>query len=423
MKRFILMLCVFSLTAPQAVSASQLDAGITKAFDRLAEAYNKQYPAGGMKKGLAVLPLEEKSELAKSKGLGTTVREIVSRQAVKSSVFYLIDRDALEASLKEAKLSMLGLVDDNSITEAGKLIGVQVFVTGSISEAGGSFSISLKLVDSQTGRVVAMESVDISKKKLLEIRKELAFQTIEQYGLGINMQISRMFMDAPYAPDISMLTDVYVNYRPFLWLNFKAGVTTMTLEFGKEGLSTDKIFPELSDDAVGGNSQSIYGGMTSIRETTFLIGADYNWIVTEWLNFAFGISFNLFERPQMRQIFDGSYTDINEDGTLDTGEETQTGFKCIHHFESVNLVRFEFKPQIIIIPRLTLGFVAGYILANDLKVEYSEIGNDMYSQKYSDSSIDKYFGISNKNFMDGKNVEDIKFNGAWYLGMNVNFFF
>jgi TolB-like protein len=408
---------------PGAVRAAQLDEGITKAFDRLAEAYNKQYPAGGMKKGLAVLPLEEKSELAKSKGLGTTVREIVSRQAVKSAVFYLIDRDALEASMKEAKLSMLGLVDDSSITEAGKLIGVQVFVIGSISEAGGGFSISLKLVDSQTGRVVAMESVEISEKKLLEIRKELAFQTIEQYGLGINMQTSWMFMDAPETPASSMLTDVYVNYRPFLWLNFKAGVTTMTLEFEKNDFPAYKVFPELQGETT--TSLNIYGGRTAIRETTFLMGADYNWVVTEWLNFAFGVTINMFERPQMRQIFDRSFIDIDENGVLagDGSEESQTGFKCIHHFESVGLVRFEFKPQIIIIPRLTLGLVAGYILANDLKVEYSEIGNDYYSQGYGDGTIDKYFGISDKNFMDGKNVEEIKFNGAWYIGMNVNFFF
>lgn len=423
-KKLFFIFTIAALTLPVNLYPAQMDTAIAKAFEKLVESYNKQYPAGGMKKGLAVLPIEEKTETAKSKALGTTVREIVAKHAVNSRIFYLVDRDTLEQSLEEMKISMTGLVDDASITRAGKLIGVQVFITGTIAEIGSNFNISLRMVDAETGKVVAMETIEIPGEKLLAIRKELAYETIEQYGLGINLQTAWMFVDAPETPSMAMITDIYVNYRPFLWLNFKAGATILNLEFDQGKMRSENVFPLLADDAIPYHDLGLNSGRAGISETTFLFGVDYNLVITEWLNLAFGATFNHFETPMLNQILKEGFVDTNLNGAFDSSDDLyRTGFRCIHHFNSVDMIRFEFKPQVIIIPRLTLGLAFGYTLATKFKTDYSEIGDEIYSAETQSGPIPKYFGMSTNNFLGGKNVEDIKLNGSYYLGMNVNFFF
>ena len=251
------------------------------------------------------------------------------------------------------------------------------------------------------------------------------YETIEQYALGINFQVAVPFIDAPAPlPLGSFIMDAYVNYRPFLWLNFKLGVTNLVLSFEGTGMKVSEVFPDLAGEPIGNEGIDFFNDRAEISETTFMIGVDYNWVVTEWLNLAFGITLNHFERPMMTQIYGRGFVDLNNNGNYDALEDYETMFKCIHHFSSVDMIRFEFKPQIIVIPRLTLGLVAGYTLASKLKVEYAEIGDEVYSSVgESEDSVKKYFNISRKNFVNGKNVEDIKLNGMWYLGLNVNFFF
>lgn len=171
MKKLIVLFAAAAILLPSLSYSAQLDRSIEKSFEKLADAYNKQYPAAGMKKGLAVLPVKEETVNAKSKALGTTVRELVSKQVLNSRIFYLIDRDTLEQSLKEAELSMTGLVDDASITSAGKLIGVEVFITGSITEVNGNYSITLRMIDSETGKVVAMETATVPVEKMYAIKR------------------------------------------------------------------------------------------------------------------------------------------------------------------------------------------------------------------------------------------------------------
>ena len=344
MQKNILSLFVFiSLSLPGALYSAPMDAVIAGAFEKLVESYNKQYPAGGMKKGLAVLPIEEKTDGAKSKGLGTTVREIVAKHAVNSRIFYLVDRDTLEESLKEMKISMTGLVDDASITQAGKMIGVQVFITGTIAEIGSDFSISLRMVDAETGKVVSMETIAVPGAKLLAIKKDLAYETIEQYGLGVNLQTGWLFIDAPVTPSTSMLTDIFVNYRPFLWLNFKAGATILNLEFDQGTIKPEKVFPLLADDTLSTSQLGLNSGRAVISETTFLFGVDYNLVLTEWFNLAFGVTFNHFETPTMNQIYKEGFADTNLDGVYNYPDDLyRTGFRCIHHFWSVDMLRFEF---------------------------------------------------------------------------------
>jgi len=102
------------------------------------------------------LNLMRSQKKQKKTGLGNTVREVISRRVITSAVFYLIDRDNLQATLKEMELSLTGLVKDDEILRVGKLAGVQVFIAGSISELKDNFVINTKIIDCETGEIVGV---------------------------------------------------------------------------------------------------------------------------------------------------------------------------------------------------------------------------------------------------------------------------
>ncbi len=191
------------------------------------------------------MPFTELGKKAREKELGNTVREIFSQNVVNSQVFYLIDRDTLDASVRELRLSMTGLISEESVIRAGRLANAQVFLAGTISEIQDRFMLSVKLIDAETGKVLSQETAEIRQKELIDVKHEIAFAYMAKHGIGINFQYSMGFIDSP-ADYLLQYADVFMNYRPYLWLNFKLGVTFMDLGFsGKKNITAQKVFPGL----------------------------------------------------------------------------------------------------------------------------------------------------------------------------------
>ena len=117
----------------------------------------------------AVLPL---SDYPTVPGSGIQVADILSMKLL-SSPLTIIDRNQSAQMLSEQKMSMIGIVDDNTAIDVGKLLGVQALLTGSINEYGtttvdiqmvqgaapapmdiSAAGITLKLIDCETGQVI-----------------------------------------------------------------------------------------------------------------------------------------------------------------------------------------------------------------------------------------------------------------------------
>lgn len=126
-----LIICTCFASAARALS---IDALAGKSMENITAEYTKKYPATGMKKGLCVLPLSEDSPAARERGIGTTMREILSGTVNNSQVFFLVDRDTLANRMKEMQLSMAGITDEAGMVSAGRQAGVSVFLSGSITE-------------------------------------------------------------------------------------------------------------------------------------------------------------------------------------------------------------------------------------------------------------------------------------------------
>lgn len=69
-------------------------------------------------------------------GGAAAMQDVFVTELVKSGKFRVIDREQLAALMDEKNLSLAGDVDPKTAIKAGKLIGVQYFLTGAVTEYG-----------------------------------------------------------------------------------------------------------------------------------------------------------------------------------------------------------------------------------------------------------------------------------------------
>ncbi|MCP4132185.1 MAG: hypothetical protein GY754_14535 [bacterium] len=414
--------------------ADAVDSKMQMIFTVLVNKYSQEQPPGPIKKGLSVLEFKEESDDAIGYGIGNTIREVLARKVVTSRNFYLIDQDTVEKSLKEIELSQSGLVDDSQVVEAGKRIGVEVFITGSVSELNDNFVISVKIIDVASGKVIALEQAVIPKKELMDKRKKFAFENIEQYGLGINFQFSYAFLIKSPRNDYTLfVADTFLNYRPFLWLNVKMGVSYLALNYPRLATAAYTVYPDLRTRATAlGTSVyetwEIQANDTSMNMVGPYIGADYNWTPSPYFTVGVGVAVNYLPNPVMIQKFDDGLTYTASPAAINRSG----GFEIEQEFESTFNVRLELKPQYFFSPRMTVGLYLAYIFSPDLSLSKTTIDNDLTLYEWDDNwgsgnadataRREKYFSISRKYFGANQDVEDIALHG-FIMGLSFNFYF
>lgn len=92
---------------------------------------------------IAVLEFENKAEAARSwwRNRGAeAMQDVFVTELVKAGKFRVIDRERLDALMREKNLSLSGDVDPSTAVEAGKLLGVEYFLVGAVTEYGATDS-------------------------------------------------------------------------------------------------------------------------------------------------------------------------------------------------------------------------------------------------------------------------------------------
>jgi len=399
-----------------------IDRQFQSTFSKLSESYNEQFPVRDTKQGLVILPFAENSPSARENGLGSTLRDILIEKVLLSSqIFYLVDRETLQEALNEIQLSQTGLVDENQVVQAGNLVGANTFLSGSISELKGDFIINIKIINVGTGTVAALEKLQIPKADLIQMDKLLALETISQYGLGINFQWSIGNIKSPES-NFLHFSDVFVNYRPFLWLNFKLGVSAMSLNFNSRQVAADKVYPTLFEKAEPLISSLDYSGgnLTSVSP---YVGLDYNYMYNQKFSVALGFSY-IFASSELEQQYRNGVFFDDDDGLV----HKMKTFKVEQELDFMHLFRIEFKPQFYISPRMTIGLYAAYLLGPEVKIDRSVINDDYREFPHEGDRApaefrQKYFEMSTKILGNGNNLEDVSFMSGTSFGMSFNFYF
>ena len=90
--------------------------------------------------------------------------------------FEVVDRTHLKSIIAEHKLSSTGIIDPQTARKLGQIAGVEAIITGTITPFGDSVRLSVKVLATDTAKIIAASSGDIAKTKAIE---ELLLRGIE----------------------------------------------------------------------------------------------------------------------------------------------------------------------------------------------------------------------------------------------------
>ena len=168
--------------APAAVgpTVAPAAAAVAPAAAAVAPALAPLPPYEGIKKRLAVIRLENKVKTPipdASWQLGEGLTEMLTTELFRTGRFVMVERAALADIVKEQELGQTGLIQKETATKVGEMLGAQLLVAGAITEfepnAGGGggglgigafklqmrgniahVAVDIRLVDAATGQIL-----------------------------------------------------------------------------------------------------------------------------------------------------------------------------------------------------------------------------------------------------------------------------
>jgi TolB-like protein len=95
--------------------------------------------------------------------LGRFLSEELITRLYQTKKFRVIERQLLNRVIVEQKLTLSRLVDPASAKKLGKVLGVDAICSGSISELAQSIRVNARLINTETGEVFSVASVEVLK--------------------------------------------------------------------------------------------------------------------------------------------------------------------------------------------------------------------------------------------------------------------
>jgi TolB-like protein len=105
--------------------------------------------------------------------LGAVVSERIIAKVVRWGRLEVVERNRLAKVMEEYRLSQAGLVEPSTAKEIGRLLGVDGIITGTAIRVGNRVRISARLIEVESGRVLAAGEAALDVRELgLEARGE-----------------------------------------------------------------------------------------------------------------------------------------------------------------------------------------------------------------------------------------------------------
>ncbi len=108
---------------------------------------------------IAIVDFKNTSQNSRLNYLEQTIPEAISTTMAISGRLEIVERSRLEAALREMEMNMLGIVDEETAAELGRAVGATTIMVGSFVSISGFVRINARLIDVQTARILAAESV------------------------------------------------------------------------------------------------------------------------------------------------------------------------------------------------------------------------------------------------------------------------
>jgi len=153
----------------KAAPPAQVEVAVRRLADQLAAAWARR-PSSRYER-VAVVDLAEIGEGAKKRSLGKVVGAELATVLHRDHGWLLVERARLGAILGELKLVEMGLVEKKA-QQVGQMAEAQALVTGSVSEAGDRYLVTVRLVSTEKGEVLAAASESIQAASLVALSSE-----------------------------------------------------------------------------------------------------------------------------------------------------------------------------------------------------------------------------------------------------------
>ena len=137
---------------------------------------------------LVILPFENNSVTDPerfaplSKGLAAMLITDLSNSETRLK---LVEREKIQALLKEIALSQSGSVDESTGIEAGKVLGAQTIAIGSFMVLAKKVRIDARIIKVETGEVIMAESIMGDSDDFMDLERELAQRIADSFKVGL----------------------------------------------------------------------------------------------------------------------------------------------------------------------------------------------------------------------------------------------
>ena len=119
----------------------------TAVFGQMAKRFN-----------IAVLDLELDKNIPEEYQI--TLSNRLRQELINTGRFAVIERGRMQDILAEQGLQLSGCTSDECVIEAGRLLGVEQMVAGSVGRVGRTYSVILRRIDVQSGQILDAQGVD-----------------------------------------------------------------------------------------------------------------------------------------------------------------------------------------------------------------------------------------------------------------------
>lgn len=128
---------------------------------------------------LAVLDFQNNTEDRAFNYLEKAIPEMLITNLMASSKITIVERTRLQHILEEHKLMLSGAIDEETMTEIGKLIGANHLLYGSIFKSGEKIRLDARICDTSSGKIIVAEKIEMSEgMDLIELIDELSIKLL-----------------------------------------------------------------------------------------------------------------------------------------------------------------------------------------------------------------------------------------------------
>ena len=133
---------------------------------------------------IAVLDFRPQGNNFDNADMGKIVAEWLITAFVKEGRFEVIERKLLGEVLEEQQMVEAGIVNQETASEIGKLLGVKVIISGSVAKIGQMVEVNARIVDVSSASIITAESVSSTEVNSLRgLVAEMAQKIMKNFPL------------------------------------------------------------------------------------------------------------------------------------------------------------------------------------------------------------------------------------------------